>query len=492
MTCRSILRSLLPSFAVLLAAASCGQTDPDHVEPVIPDNGVSFTIEVDAPRSVVVYPFDRGAPVSFPFRIVSDSPLPSLTVEVVPAKGLRVAHTVAADNLSGEILVSGTEEFSDPAADVMITASCGDASSSATVSVERAILEGESGTMSFTSSSGSSAFSILTNLECVLSQDVESRQFASVSLAESVVTVSVSDNPGFSSRGGTVSVSDPAGILPPVVVPFTQAGSSGSRYTDSLALVKFHDEMEMAMWKEQGSFDDLYANWCTEAPLENWCGVTTDSSFDPRTYEDLHDGRVTRLKLLLVPKEGSAWKNTHPIPECIGDLKALVQMDFIGDFVGELPKSLGTLPALNRIHIYNDVGKSGITGDLNDHPLKDIASHIKFWDVSGDLYGTVPVWFSQFADFRLDDTHYSGRIPDEVAASYGMQKQNIWDRTVEGINCWELKEIDATILVNASLSGYALWYGEKTPDGVEFVSDAHDGHWQWKSMADCVAYIRSH
>lgn len=475
--------------AVLCIASGCHRVDPDPVDK--PGEPLSFTIEI-RPAPSVVYPSEKGSPAVFPFSIICSEKLDALTLDLVPSAGLKAEYSAASDYMSGEIRVSGTESFAGPVASVTVTARCGEVSATGSITVERAVLDGEIRPLSFTSASGSASFSILTNLECVLSQDVESRQFASVSREGTVVTVSVQDNPDFAYREGTVTVDDPAGILPPLVVPFAQAGSGGSRYTDSLALVKFHDEMEMAMWKEQGSFDDLYANWCTDAPLENWCGVTTDSSFDPLTYEDMHDGRVTRLKLLLVPKEGSAWKNTHPIPECIGDLKALVQIDFIGDFVGELPKSLGTLPALNRIHIYNDVGKSGITGDLNDHPLKDIASHIKFWDVSGDLYGTVPVWFSQFADFRLDDTHYSGRIPDEVAASYGMQKQNIWDRTVEGINCWELKEIDATILVNASLSGYALWYGEKTPDGVEFVSDAHDGHWQWKSMADCVAYIRSH
>ena len=475
--------------AVLCIASGCHRVDPDPVDK--PGEPLSFTIEIQ-PAPSVVYPSEKGSPAVFPFNIICSEKLDVLTLDLVPSAGLKAEYSVASDLMSGEIRVSGTESFTEPVASVAVTARCGEASASGSISVERAVLDGEIRPLSFTSASGSASFSILTNLECVLSQDVESRQFASVSREGTVVTVSVQDNPDFSSREGTVTVGDPAGILPPLVIPFTQAGSGGSRYTDSLALVKFHDEMEMAMWKEQGSFDALYANWCTDAPLENWCGVTTDSSFDPQTYEDMHDGRVTRLKLLLVPKEGSAWKNTHPIPECIGDLKALVQIDFIGDFVGELPKSLGSLPALNRIHIYNDVGKSGITGDLNDHPLKDIASHIKFWDVSGDLYGTVPVWFSQFADFRLDDTHYSGRIPDEVASSYGMQKQNIWDKTVEGINCWELREIDATILVNASLSGYALWYGEKTPEGVEFVSDSHNGHWQWKSMDDCVAYIRSH
>lgn len=481
----SFRRLVLPALAALLAV-SCNPIDPDPVDPEVPEEKVSFTLEVDSPQDAVVYPSEKGGPVAFPFRIVSERPLKSLSLEVTPGKGLTETHTVASDNMSGEILVGGTQAFTDISAEVGVRAVCGDVSSSVKVSVVRAFLETDGGAASFPQEGGSQEFAVRSNVPWSVVLDGASGSFAAVSADDGKAVLRLSANPESSSRGGTVTVSDTKSILPSLTLSFSQAGSSGSRQADSLALVRFYNEMGMSRWKEQGSFDVLYANWCTDAPLEDWCGVSTDSDVDPVTFGNLHDGRVKRLNLLMVLADGSA--NTRPIPECIGDLRVLEQIEFTGGFVGELPRSLGTLKKLNRIKIY---GGADITGDLTDHPLKDIAANIKFWDVKGDLYGTVPVWFSIFRDFRLDGTNFSGRIPDEVVASDGMQKDNIWYETVGGVDLWTLKEVDATIIKNCSLNSYALWYGEKTPDGVEFVPDAHSGHWRWKSLDDCVAWVRS-
>lgn len=478
-------RLAFAAFAAFLAV-SCNPINTDPLEPDVPEDKVSFTIVVDTPQNVVVYPSDKGESVAFPFRIISEQPLKSLSLEITPGKGLTETHSVASDNMSGEILIGGTDSFTDESAEIGILAICGDVESSAKVSVVRAFLEMESRISSFPQEGGSKEFLFRTNVPCSVTLDEPSRSFASVSVDDGKAVLVLSANDGYSSRGGTVTIADQKGILPSLTISFSQTGSSGSRQTDSLALVKFYNEMGMDKWKEQGSFDVLYANWCTTAPLEQWCGVSTDSDVDPVTFENLHDGRVKRLNLLLVMADGSA--NTRPVPECIGDLRVLEQIEFTGGFVGELPRSLGTLQKLNRIKIY---GGADMTGDLTDHPLKDVASQIKFWDVKGDLYGTVPVWFSLFKDFRLDDTHYSGRIPDEVVASEGMQKDNIWYETIGGVDLWTLKEIDATIIKNCSLNSYALWYGEKTPEGVEFVEDSHSGHWQWKSLDACIAWVKA-
>ena len=479
-------RCVLPFLAALLAA-SCNPFETDPVGPAGPAEEVSFTLEVDSPESAVVYPSAKGEPVAFPFRIKSETPLKSLSLEVNTPDGITESHTVSSDNMSGDILIGGTGAFTDVSASVTVRAVSGETSSSVTLNVVRAFLEMEGSLSSFPQEGGSSEVTVRSNVDYAVSLDDVSGAFASVSLSGNVASLSLAANPDFSSRGGALTVSDAKGILPSITASFSQEGSSGSRRTDSLALVKFHAEMKMSRWKEQGSFDVLYANWCTDAPLEKWCGVYTDSGVDPQTYESLHDGRVKRLSLHLALADGSA--NTVPLPECIGDLRVLEQLELTGDFTGELPRSLGTLCRLSRLKIY---GGACMTGDLTDHPLKDIAANIKFWDVEGDLYGTVPEWFSLFKDFRLDGTCYSGRIPDAVVSSEGMQKDNIWNETVGGVDLWTLREIDATILKNCSLNSYALWYGEQTPDGVEFISDSHSGHWRWKSMEDCAAWVKSH
>lgn len=472
---------------ILLAVlCGCRQIEPD---PEPEPEPVEFSLEFGSPASTVVWPSEKGDAVVFPFTVRSTTKLESLEVDLRTDAGLKAVCTLAADHMSGEVSISGTSSFEAPSAGVAVTARSGESGATASLMVERAVLETESRISAFPQEGGSQEFTFRTNIPCFVTLDGQSGSFASVSADGGKAVLTLSANDGYPSREGTVTIADQKGILPSLTISFSQAGSSGSRQTDSLALVKFYDEMGMSKWKEQGSFDVLYANWCTSAPLENWCGVSTDSDVDPVTFENRHDGRVKRLKLQLVMVDGSA--NTRPIPECIGELKALTQLDLVGDFMGELPLGLGSLPNLNRIHIYSDPGKCRITGDLNDHPLKEIASQIKFWNVCGDLYGTVPVWFSKFADFRLDDTHYSGRIPDEVVASEGMQKDNIWYETIGGVDLWTLKEIDATIIKNCSLISYALWYGEKTPDGVEFVDDSHSGHWQWKSLEACIAWVKS-
>ena len=84
-------------------------------------------------------------------------------------------------------------------------------------------------------------------------------------------------------------------------------------------------------------------NWLTEAPLDDWYGVDTDSS-----------GRVTSLLL-----EGNGLSGY--IPSELGSLGSLRHLDLRNNFVrGEIPPELGNLSTLE----YLDLRANGLTGEI--------------------------------------------------------------------------------------------------------------------------------
>ena len=102
----------------------------------------------------------------------------------------------------------------------------------------------------------------------------------------------------------------------------TEAVAQGSVEEDRAVLEELYNATDGPNWMSS-------MNWKTEAPLNEWYGVTTDAS-----------GRVTRLNLLRNQLSGS-------IPSSLGNLSNLEVLSLgSNQLSGSIPSSLGNLSNL--------------------------------------------------------------------------------------------------------------------------------------------------
>jgi len=270
-----------------------------------------------------------------------------------------------------------------------------------------------------------------------------------------------------------------------------QPGSSGSRLSDSLALVRIYECFDGPHWPESGTTYAKTTFWLSDKPLERWCGVTTDSSWHPSDdwgYEQGCDGRVRALKLAV---------STSVVPECLGDLALLESLVLSGPFKGRIPESLARLAFLQRLEIS---GAGCCISQCLDSI--DISASIKHLCIDGDVYGSIPEWFSAFGDdacIRFDLMHrLSGRIPDSVVnkgfMTGGRRITYAIDSSDPLFCLYSLEgscDIDYFILNAALYNRYALWYDAATssPTGIHFVPDPQGGHWEWDSIEAAWSFI---
>ena len=95
--------------------------------------------------------------------------------------------------------------------------------------------------------------------------------------------------------------------------------------TDREALAALYNMADGANWRDN-------SNWLTDAPLEDWYGVKTDS-----------DGRVVEVSLWLNKLEGQ-------IPSDLGNLARLTRLNLmLNRLNGEIPSELGMLSNLEEL-----------------------------------------------------------------------------------------------------------------------------------------------
>lgn len=456
---------------------------PDNkpIDPVAPDEPeVEFSLNTTLLTDNVVYPFPSREEIKYGFEIVSEKKLENIKVELTPDQCLDASYEMNPDGMSGTVSITTKDETEFNLANVNLAVSCGGKRQAKDMAVVLAYLRLSKTSGALESEGGELQFGIESNVDIESFQDEESKGFSSFTSENNIVSVKVNENQDLDERGGRITVKDKKGILS-AEYSFTQAGSFGSRLTDSLALVKFYNDMEGWKWAERGSFEVLTKNWCTSEPLENWCGVQTNSHLDLTTYENPHDGRVTRIFMSIIYEDGSQ----HELSEAIGELKALTRVEIDGSGInGKLPRSLGSLQKLNYMWI-----TSKLCDKLIDHPIKNIAEHLRFLGLSGDIWGPVPDWLIWA---RIADMNLSGRIPDKVCQQPDMQQILGWGEFYGWEDPTPMSLINESIIVKAEENGYAMWYGEEQPEGVEFVADEHEGHWRWLSTDYAWKFVKAH
>ena len=147
-------------------------------------------------------------------------------------------------------------------------------------------------------------------------------------------------------------------------------------------------------------------NWLTDAPLGDWYGVDTDNS-----------GRVVRLDL------DGRWDSdareyiphglSGPVPPELGNLANLTRLDLGHNFLsGPVPTELGSLTDLELLHLAGN----DLTGPIPTE-LGELASLTGLWLYSNSLTGPVPTELGSLADLELlhlGGNDLTGPIPTEL------------------------------------------------------------------------------
>ena len=136
-------------------------------------------------------------------------------------------------------------------------------------------------------------------------------------------------------------------------------------------------------------------NWASDAPLDQWYGVTIDT-----------DGRVALLDLRVNQLTG-------PIPRELGNLSNLTWLE-LGDnqLTGEIPAELSNLSNLIRL----DISVNRLTGAIPTE-LGSLSNLSRLSLGSNQLTGSIP-WelssLSSLGHLSLYDNQFSGQIPREL------------------------------------------------------------------------------
>ena len=222
------------------------------------------------------------------------------------------------------------------------------------------------------------------------------------------------------------------GVAPPI--PVQSSGTSAA--TDWAALIALYNATGGANWNDN-------TNWLTNAPLEQWYGVSTDGNgrvagLDLRKNQLTGElppelGNLTYLVTLDLGSNQLAGK----IPSELGDLGNLVRLYlYSNDLTGEIPSNLGNLHRLNLLFLYGNQLTKEIPPELGN--LSNLNTlHLDYNRLTGEipaqlgdltnlisldlghnrLTGTIPTALGALSNLmvlRLDDNRLVGAIPSEM------------------------------------------------------------------------------
>ena len=208
------------------------------------------------------------------------------------------------------------------------------------------------------------------------------------------------------------------GALPVLAVVAMYAGlaadafGQGTVATDRAALEALYDATGGGHWSDN-------ANWKTNAPLDDWYGVSTDS-----------DGRVIRVDLRSKRLAG-------PLPAALGSLSRLERLFLEANLLtGSIPAALGNLSNLENLYLFDNF-LSGPIPDaignlsnleelaLNENaltgPIPESLGNLLnlYWlDLSTNaLTGPVPAALGSLSNLEalyLDSNGLTGPLPSEL------------------------------------------------------------------------------
>ena len=386
----------LLALAVCLAA-SCGKLNPpDPVDPVGPDTVAAPKISLSG-DGFVIYPASCSCPVDFSFSVVSDE---AASVSVSCSGGLRADLSMSEDRKSGTVTVSALDGLLKEGNTVTVKAVNSGGEASATVDFTEAYLTIDRTSFDAKTAGASITLSVESNVGVKVDIHDDAAVWLHAKMDSGAIGVTVDRNSEYSARTGTVTVTDSRGLLERTFT-VTQAAAINYAEEEREALVALWNATGGQEWKDlsnsTGGQTYSTANWCTDAPVDTWYGVTVNP-----------DGHVIYLHLAGVGLKGK-------LPEEIGKL-AFLQELWLGDndLSGGIPESMGELQVLK------DVSMSGmsLSGNLESSSLGNIASHLKNVSLSGNMFtGGFPEWVGDMpenANFWLQGNCLEGKVPEKV------------------------------------------------------------------------------
>ncbi len=176
--------------------------------------------------------------------------------------------------------------------------------------------------------------------------------------------------------------------------------------TDREALTALYDTMDGANWT-------LSDNWGTDAPLDQWHGVSLDDR-----------GRITRLDL-------SGNQLTGPLPPELGNLANLEILWLFGNQLsGPIPPELGNLANLKTLLLFDNELSGPLPAEIGN-----LASLQDLWLYNNQLSGPLPAEIGNLANLQsldLFNNQLTGPIPTEIGNLANLQDLWFSDNQLSG------------------------------------------------------------
>ena len=225
----------------------------------------------------------------------------------------------------------------------------------------------------------------------------------------------------------TVRATDPDGLSATQNFIVTTVVSSPNRNT----LIELYNRMGGQDWLDR-------TNWLTNAPLNQWHGVTTDA-----------DGQVTRLALINNNLQG-------PLPDELLQLIDLTVLNLADNHLtGSIPTDLGQLASLEALILKGNQLSGIIPSDI-EH-----LRNLEVFNLAGNrLSGDIPAeieHLNSLESLNLSENQLSGPIPPEIGQLNELIFLDLSVNQLTGSLPQEIGRLDnlATLNVasNAELSG---------------------------------------
>ena len=203
----------------------------------------------------------------------------------------------------------------------------------------------------------------------------------------------------------TVTATDPGGLS--ASIAFTVTVTSGTVNQDRAALVTLYNATNGPNWSNSN-------NWLTDAPLEDWHGVTLDAS-----------GRVWHLVLRFNELSGQ-------IPSELGNLTNLIWLNLnSNELTGQIPSELGNLSNLESLNLGSNDGLSGqIPSELGN------LSNLEYLNLYlTGLSGQIPSELGNLTNLiflNLNSNELSGQIPSELGNLTNLESLHLHTNGLSG------------------------------------------------------------
>ena len=213
--------------------------------------------------------------------------------------------------------------------------------------------------------------------------------------------------------------------------PSPESAPAYTPASDRVALVALYQATGGANWRNSD-------NWLSEAPLDEWYGVTTDRSgrvIELALFENGLSGEIpAELGSLSNLRELYLFRNqlTGGMPPELGSLSNLQGL-YLSDnqLGGEIPPELGNLSSLRLLAIDNG---NRLSGEIPPE-LGRLSNLVTLYLSGNQLSGNVPSELGNLSDLRvlyLSGNQLSGEIPLELGNLSDLVALHLSDNQLSG------------------------------------------------------------